>query len=109
MKMNNPVIDLRYRELAAVIVGQACEDYCMSKRILKSKNVDKEKLNEAKKLNSECIDFFKSDRFRLFSNFEMSFEKLINRLDYLVDNDPRQFIRFYISREDAEYGVESEL
>lgn len=106
--MNNSVIDLRYRELAAVIVGQACEDYCMSKRTLKSKKASKEKLEEAKKVNDECIDFFKSDRFKLFSNFEEPVEKLIKRLDYLVDNDPRQFIRFYIQREGAEAGEELE-
>ena len=100
--MNSPVIDLRYKELAAVIVAQACEDYCMSKRVIDSNTDNKEKLNEAYELNKECLEFFNSDRFRLFSNFEMPVKTLVDRLDYLVKNDSREFIRFFISREDSE-------
>ena len=100
--MGNPeLITQRYQELAVAIVAQACEDYCMSRRAIKAKKSAKD-IEEAFKENNACLDFFNSDNFRLFSNFEMPTAALLDRLDYLADNDPRQFIRFYIPRAGSE-------
>lgn len=101
--MNNTG-DIRYQELAATIVAQACEDYCMSQRVINSKYSTEEELKEAFEMNNDCLDFFYSDRFRLFSNFEMPIEDLIERLDYLAENDEREFIRFYIPKQEIGEG-----
>ena len=96
--------DIRYRELATAIVAQACEDYCMSLRVINSKYSSEEELKEAFETNSDCLDFFYSDRFRLFSNFEMPVEALLERLEYLADNDEREFICFYLPKQSIGEG-----
>ena len=91
-----------YENLAAAVVGQACEDYCYALRHKKQfKEFKDEPYSEGGKKYrralvtiADCTEFFKTGLYKYMDN-PPQYEELIKRLKY-VANHPDKFkiVRF---------------
>lgn len=84
-----------YRELAVAVVAQACEDYIYAKRALIYKNRRPDYIKRAQKIVDENIEFFHSDRYKLFSNNMCDWDKLIAKLDEFANDKDRKIFKFF--------------
>ena len=76
---------LAYRRLAVSICKEACDEYMFyTKKLKETKDAEKKARLELK--IKECLDFFYSDRFRLFSRYDGPIPAFLEGLDTLVKN-----------------------
>lgn len=74
---------LAYRRLAVSICKEACDEYMLYSKKLKETTDTAKKAKYELKIK-ECLDFFYSDRFRLYSQFDGPIPVFLDALDKMV-------------------------
>ena len=75
-------------ELASAVILKACEDYFVCKRKLAKGKNTATGISNCQKLLDECIYFFKSDQYKLYSNGNegLDGERVMRHIDSMVDD-----------------------
>lgn len=75
-------------ELASAVILKACEDYFICKRKLAKGKNTANGFSNCQKLLDECIEFFKSDQYKLYSNGNegLDGERVMRHIDSMVDD-----------------------
>lgn len=99
-------------EIASRTILQACDDYFVCKRKLEKGENKASGIYNCQKLLDECIDFFNSPQYDLFTNGNpaLSGVRVMKQIDSMVEDKatyPNDFSPFK-GRLDTEQGEEQE-